>query len=259
MKNKLFGKDGFEKYYSEKFGNRWVNLKKALLEPINYFSLKEGLTKTYFLDKASYLAVNKMPVLDFGNCLDMCAAPGGKTLVLATKILKGENTFLQANEISANRRGRLKKVIHEHLPENLQQRISVTPHNGSLMCKSQQNYFDRILVDTPCSSERHILAQKKYLNQWTKARIKNLSYRQWSLLSSAFLLLKPEGFLIYSTCALSETENDLVVDKLIAKYKNAKIINIPPFENAETCRNGLIFLPDTSGYGPLYFALIKKL
>lgn len=256
-KEKLSGSAGFEIYYRTMFGERWSKLKAALLEPVSHMSLRERLRAPYFLDKASYWATSVLPQIEGGSCLDMCAAPGGKSLVLMTKVLSN-TTLLQANEFSRSRRARMQKVLSECLDEAQQARIKISGFDGSIMCKHERAAYERILLDAPCSSERHVLGSEKYLAQWTEARIKNLAMRQWSLLSSAFLLLKAGGFLLYSTCALSEAENDCVIDKLLAKYSEAEIVSLAPFENAETTRYGLIFLPDTSGAGPLYAALIGK-
>lgn len=265
---KLVGSDGFETYYKKIFDERWETLKTALLAPVNHFEFSEHLRKSYFLDKASFFAASAMPPLTEGGCLDMCAAPGGKSLVLASLVLHGSAT-LQANELSAARRARLRTVLQEHLPQEKLAHVTVTGYDGSTMCKKKQNFYDRILLDAPCSSERHVLGDEKYLAQWTEARIKNLARRQWALLSSAFLMLKPGGFLLYATCALSEAENDCVIDKLLAKYQHAMCVSPIPietaagdtgqrFETPSRTRHGFIFLPDTSGYGPLYFCLVKK-
>ncbi|MEL3908207.1 MAG: SAM-dependent methyltransferase [Treponemataceae bacterium] len=256
LNKKLVGAEGFEKYYAKLFGERWKNLRTALLKPVNYFELSENLQQSYFLDKASFFAAKQMPILNEGLCLDMCAAPGGKSLVLITQVLQACSQ-LQANDPSLARQRRLKKVLREHLDDEYFLRVKFSTYDGSRMCRKKILY-ERILVDAPCSSERHVLTSEKHLAQWTETRIKNLAIRQWSLLSSAFLMLKEEGFLLYSTCALSDAENDFVIDRLLAKYKNAECIKIPAFEKAETTKHGLIFLPDTSGYGPLYFALVKK-
>lgn len=256
-KEKLKGKEGFERYYRNMFGKRWENLKTALLEDVKYYELADGLKAPYFLDKASYWAACQLPKLSDGKCLDLCAAPGGKSLVLMTKVL-ADNTRLDANELSASRRGRLKRVLSESLPEDKLSRVDILAYDGSKMCKKIRNEYERILLDAPCSSERHVLTNIKYLDEWSEARIKNLSIRQWALLSSAFLLLKAEAYLLYCTCALSEIENDCVIDKALAKYPEAELIKIESFENAEETRNGLIFMPDTSSYGPLYFSLLRK-
>ena len=105
-----------------------------------------------------------------------------------------------------------------------------------------------------------------------------LAQRQWALLSAAFLLLKPGGFLVYATCALADAENDGVVQKLLKKYgKEAAVHNgaaaAPYAADTETAAGndtkliasektlfGRRFLPDTcTGAGPLYFSLIEKI
>ena len=70
-------------------------------------------------------------------------------------------------------------------------------------------------LDVPCSSERHVFADEKYLDMWSPSRIKSLAIEQWALLSSAYRLLRNDGFLLYSTCALNPKENDLFIVSLM--------------------------------------------
>ena len=119
----------------------------------------------------------------------------------------------------------------------------------------------------------------KHLEQWTASRVKNLSFTQWSLLSSAFLSLNDTGYILYSTCALAKDENDGVIQKLLKKYsksqedfkiKVCKInfsdiykhlpsqVEIPELIIEET-EFGYQILPDKNrGAGPIYFSLIHK-
>jgi 16S rRNA C967 or C1407 C5-methylase (RsmB/RsmF family) len=153
----------------------------------------------------------------------------------------------------------------------------VTSTDAALLAKrgagsaAEQNRFDAILLDAPCSSERHVLASEYHLAQWTPARIRNLCVAQWALLSAAFRLLKTGGVLTYATCALHPDENDGTVQKLLKKFPGAKIVppqKIPEaasahFEGAlpesEQTDTGRLRLPDTSnGAGPLFFSCVKK-
>ncbi|PIE98061.1 MAG: SAM-dependent methyltransferase [Treponema sp.] len=261
MKNqKLKGKEGFEEFYSNLFQERWLELKAALLRPVKHFEFADNLLSPYYMDKASYLVAKQMPELKEGKCLDMCAAPGGKTLVLANTL--GHDVKILANEISRERRNRLLSVLDEHLKEETRSRVEVSGYDASVLpklAKFRNTEYECILLDAPCSSERHIINSEKALKNWTASRVKNLAIRQWALLSAGFLLLKNEGILIYSTCALTPSENDGGIEKLIKKYKNkVEVIHTEPFENAEKTKHGLIFMPDYSGYGPMYFAKIKK-
>ena len=259
-KEKLSGPDGFEIYYSSMFGERWPILKASLLKESKAVAYDKNLTKTYYLDYASVQAAMALPSLEDGCCLDMCAAPGGKTLVLLNK-MGGE---IQANEISAERRNRLIRVLDEHVQEKDRNRIKVSSYDAARMPRYGHGVYERILLDAPCSSERHVLQNEKYLKQWTEARIKNLVQRQWALLSAAFLLLKPAGFLVYSTCALSDAENDNLIERLLSKYKDKVETVLIPQDSfvpiaPEKTKYGYRFLPDLAdGSGPIYFSLIKK-
>lgn len=219
----ISGAAAFEAYYSALFGNRWTALREALLQETQpvAFSICGG--KPYYLDQASIYAAQALPPIDEGSYLDMCAAPGGKTLVLASGM--GQEAHIQANELSRARRARLLTVLNEHLPPDINARIEVTGYDAATLPRYRQAYYDRILLDAPCSSERHVITDAKYLARWTPARIKMLAQRQWALLSAAFLLLKQGGFLVYATCALADAENDGVVQKLLKKYGTEAVVH----------------------------------
>lgn len=273
-KNKQTGKIIFNEFYENIFGERWDSLKNALYEqtqPVKYFI--PNSQKEYFLDSASILAALCLPLKNSQKILDLCAAPGGKTLVLASRM--SENCELYSNERSPERKNRLTTVVKECLPIDISKRIKIYCSDGAIWCKKQTECFDSILLDAPCSSERHVINDKKYLDIWTPSRIKTVTTLQWSLLSCAFRLLKNEGFLLYSTCALCPKENDEMIEKLINKFKNtefnAKIVKINPdfneikfFTNAklpeyEKTKFGYQVLPDKqNGAGPIYFSLIQK-
>ena len=272
---KLFGPDGFEQYYGQLYGERWQALKDSFAgegSSVEYHVT--GAEKSYFLDSASVLAALCLPLENAADILDLCAAPGGKTLVLASRMPQDAN--LSSNERSPERKHRLSVVVETCLPPSISERVKTSCSDGATWCTRQSECFDRILLDAPCSSERHVIADPKYLNSWSPSRIKTVTTEQWALLSSAYRLLRPEGILLYSTCALCPEENDDMIERLYKKFNKdgasfsllepepelSQIsdfaeITLPGFEKT---KYGYMIMPDKqNGAGPIYFSIIKKL
>lgn len=272
-KEEFRGKTGFEKYYSQLFQERWKSLKESFEKENTYSCWKIDGFQSYFLDSASVFAALQLPLTGATKILDMCAAPGGKTLVLASRM--EESTNLHSNERSFVRKQRLVQVCNSCLPQDVLKRITITCSDAAKLCTKNTECYERILLDAPCSSERHVFNDEKYLSQWSPARIKTLAIEQWALLSSAYRLLTPGGYLLYSTCALNPTENDGVLERLYKKFpdaKNAFEENVPKIQEdiskfckmdfipcVEKTKYGFHILPDVqNGCGPIWFAMIQK-
>ena len=248
----------FESYYQQIFEDRWPALKEALLVDRNPIAYSEGLLSEYYLDEASVIAAKLLGVQEKDSVLDMCAAPGGKTLVLAS-LLKGTGS-LTANDRSSARRSRLRNVIDSHVKEEWKASISVTGHDASKWGLYEQEMYDRILLDAPCSSERHVLCDPSALKQWTPSRPKHLAIQQFAMLAAALEAVKVGGYILYSTCALIPLEDELVIEKLFTKREGR--FELVPIEApfSEKRSYGSIILPDTAqGKGPLYFCLIRRI
>ena len=274
-KEKLFGAEGFEQYYGELYGERWQNLKDSFAGEGSAVEYKiPGADQSYFLDSASVLAALCLPLSQSTDLLDLCAAPGGKTLVLASRM--PADATLSSNERSPERKHRLSTVVQTCLPPQISERVLTSCSDGATWCTRQTECFDRILLDAPCSSERHVIADPKYLNTWSPSRIKTVTTEQWALLSSAYRLLRPEGILLYSTCALCPQENDGMIERLYKKFNKdgtaftllepdpnldeisdfVKGIALPGFEKTQY---GYMIMPDKqNGAGPIYFSIIRK-
>jgi 16S rRNA C967 or C1407 C5-methylase (RsmB/RsmF family) len=255
----------FDEYFSALYGERWTALRAALGRPGAAVEYGQGLAAPYRLDAASVSAAQALRLPDAGLVLDACAAPGGKTLVLASRLPEG--TGILANELSSERRRRLSDVLDAHLPAALRSRVTVSGFDAAAAGarQSERGRFAAILLDAPCSSERHVLASGKALKEWSPARVKFLAQRQWSLLSSCFLLLADGGSLVYATCALSPAENDGPMARLFKKYGESVALDILEDESAlgageaERSAYGVFYAPDRNqGAGPLYIARVRK-
>lgn len=251
------GGGAFDERYRGIFGTRWTELAAALegAADSRAYAAAEG-AEAYFLDSASIEVARFLP-LGEGEILDACAAPGGKTLVLASRLPEGASIL--ANELSSDRRRRLSAVLDRHLPPDLRTRIRVSGADAAAMCRRNEERFSSILLDAPCSSERHVMADPKALEEWSAARPASLARRQWALLSSAYIMLRPGGFLLYSTCALSPEENEGVVGRLARKFGDGLRFEAPRGPEWEPRSYGAVLLPDRAGgAGPMYAALVRK-
>ncbi|MDR2028803.1 MAG: 16S rRNA methyltransferase [Treponema sp.] len=249
----------FEDYYRARYGSRWDSLRKSLLEPPAMTAYREGLSRPYYLDRASILAARSLRLPERGTLLDACAAPGGKSLVIAS--VMGPDLCLLSNELSHERRRRLVRVLDEHLEGELRARVRVSGFNAAASAarKTEHGRFSGILLDAPCSGERHLMQNERALAEWTPARPRFLARRQWALLSAAFLLLEAGSSLVYATCALGPEENDGVALRLLRKYKDRVIQDEPDFTEGERTGYGRIILPDAcEGMGPMYVARFRK-
>ena len=250
----------FENFYFSIYKERWEKLRGSLLLPAVPVSWSRGLVKPYMLDYASVLAAQALRLPESGIVFDACAAPGGKSLVL----LSGMNgsTGLIANELSSQRRRVLVQNLNSHLDKEKRGQVKVTGFDAAKKGGNKNNLgkYDAVLLDAPCSGERHVIQNEKALSQWTVARPRFLSQRQWSLLSAAFLMLKAGGSLVYSTCSINPSENDYVIERLFEKYKNCIGRDEPEFSEGEKTKYGRIILPDgCGGAGPMYVARLKKI
>nr|BFD62157.1 SAM-dependent methyltransferase [Bdellovibrio sp. HM001] len=217
----------------------------------------DELLDIYIMDPASVMVAKALDVQPGDRLLDMCAAPGGKSLVLIESF--GEDGEIFCNDLSPERRERLKKVIQQYVPREVRNRVWVTGKDGVQFGLKEPSSFDRVLLDAPCSGERHILENQAAQDEWSPRRTEHLAARQYSLLAAAFLAVKPGGRIVYSTCSISPAENDDVVRKLLKKKKSAvKLLEAPLGVGGERTELGVAYMPDQCGFGPLYFAVIEK-
>ncbi|MFN7453267.1 MAG: RsmB/NOP family class I SAM-dependent RNA methyltransferase [Pseudobdellovibrionaceae bacterium] len=284
----------FDQFYIDQYQDRWASLREALLRSerqvarINQFQNSSfqgqdsyncpaypgkaffdvpqgspsrddasGLLQYYVMDPASLEVACALAVESHHDVLDMCAAPGGKSLILAES-LKGGTGHLIANEVSEARRDRLMKVIQQYVDRETRDRVRVSGKDGGLFAKSHPEAFDRILIDAPCSGERHLLQSPKDLKDWTPQRSAKLAQRQYALLTAGLICLKPQGRLVYSTCALSKLENDQVIERLLKKKEGFQVVEVSAVKQAEPTTYGQMIMPDTTGYGPLYWCVLEK-
>lgn len=153
--------------------------------------------------------------------LDMCAAPGGKSLYMAD-LTKNKATIL-ANDVNEIRRERLNYNIEKQGANS----IIVLGADGCSIGKRLNKYFDRVLLDVPCSGEGIItLKSSKVYKGWNEKKVALCSKLQKRLFDSAYNALKPGGIMVYSTCTLNPFENEEVIEYALNKYPDLRLEKI---------------------------------
>lgn len=243
--------------YATLYGERWPSLRAALeSDDADYETVSFPSRAPYALNSASADAARILNVSPGDTVLDLCAAPGGKTVILAAA-LNGRGR-LTANDLSPQRRRRLKTVVSTVLPPEIARTVAVTGRDAALIGRNEPEHYDRVLADVPCSAEAHLLRRPQELARWTPARVKSLVLRQSAILLSGLDALKIGGELLYSTCSIAPEENDGVIAKLLKKRPGAAEF-IPIDAPGEATEFGRIVLPDAErGRGPLYFCKLRK-
>jgi 16S rRNA C967 or C1407 C5-methylase (RsmB/RsmF family) len=286
------GPDGFEMFYSEMYGERWARLKSSLLIPKKYVAIvnpyskfkvsdhaiqitglsfehavedhfplpqktEEGYLNYYLMDAASILPVEALDLNPGERIVDLCAAPGGKSLLCSLKLQN--QGLLVSNDRSAARRARIHRIFDDYIPKSQQKNHTITAHDATKWCLYQKSIFDKVLLDAPCSSERHVLEDSKELAQWAPGRTKAIAITQFAMLASALDIVKVGGTIVYSTCALSFLENDDIIRKLHQKRPGRFEMVRKEFSFGDPTEFGWQVLPDTTGWGPFYLSIIKRI
>ena len=153
--------------------------------------------------------------------LDISASPWSKTTQIAA--LMENKWIIVANEIDPKRLKTMKSNLDRLGVSN----CIITQKDWMTFSQYFPNYFDKVLVDAPCTGEGTIRKDKSALDNWNDKAVKKLSKLQERLLIESFHSLKAWWELVYSTCTLSPEENEYVVSKLLNKFKNeSKLIQI---------------------------------
>lgn len=165
--------------------------------------------------------------------LDLCAAPGGKSTLLASAL--STDSLLVANEVIRSRAS----VLKENVIKWGHDKIIVT-NNDPADFTSLDGLFDIILVDAPCSGEGMFRKDPQAIEEWNEGNLQLCSARQKRILSDVWPALKEGGFLIYSTCTYNPGENEEILEWMLNKY-SCKSIKIEHTFNSITLANSTAY------------------
>ena len=192
----------------------------------------------YYVQEASsqfvgYLLKNS----DLRGCrvLDMCAAPGGKSTIYST--LVGREGLVVANDISRSRTLALADNVQRWGMGNV-----VVTNNEPQHISAFKHWFDVVAVDAPCSGEGMFRKMEEARTEWSASAPEQCAERQRDILAEAWQTLRPGGTLIYSTCTFNPTEDEGIVEWLMAEYGSeleaVESVDIDEKWGITTCRIG---------------------
>lgn len=187
----------------------------------------------YYLQEPSAMApAALLPVEPGDRVLDLCAAPGGKSTELGAKLL-GEG-LLVSNDISNSRaRALLKNLELFGIPN-----ICVTSETPEKLADTFGAYFDKILVDAPCSGEGMFRKDPDLIKSWQEHGPEYYAPIQKEILFQAVRMLKPGGMLLYSTCTFAKMEDEDVIDWILAECPDMEIVPVTLWEGAAAGLDG---------------------
>ena len=219
----------------------------------------------FYIQEASAMAVVECADIQQGDkVLDLCAAPGGKSTQIAAKL--GGTGLQISNEIVPNRA----KILSQNIERMGVKNAIVTNESPEKLEKVFPAFFDKIIVDAPCSGEGMFRKDPAVVNEWSAAQVEVCANRQGHILESAHKMLAAGGVMVYSTCTFSPEENEIAVQKFIGKHPEYTIVKpavhrffsagVPQWAdstNTDLCSTMRLFPHKIDGEGH-FIAVLKK-
>ena len=182
----------------------------------------------YYIQEPSAMApVSYLDPRPGERVLDLCAAPGGKTTQIADR-MHGDG-ILVTNEINRDRA----KILSQNVERLGVKNALVLNEDSAHLSEVFEGYFDRILVDAPCSGEGMFRKNDNATDEWSVANVINCARRQMEILDNAAKMLLPGGRIVYSTCTFSPEENEENVSKFLSSHPDFHVEEIIPVGGIE--------------------------
>ena len=207
-------------------------------EPMGYYydpSSRPGLhvfheAGVYYLQEASAMApVMLLDPQPGERVCDLCAAPGGKTTQIAGRM--AAEGFLLCNEYSPKRA----KILSRNIERMGVSNALVTNETVENLAKRYPGFFDRVLVDAPCSGEGMFRKEEAAVTDWSQETVQMCARRQAEILEQAAKLVRPGGRLVYSTCTFAPEEDEEAIARFLEAHGEFTpvILEAPWFDQVE--------------------------
>ena len=173
----------------------------------------------YYLQEPSAMTpASRLEIQPYDKVLDLCAAPGGKATELVGR-LQGKG-FLLANDLSNSRA----KALLKNLELTGAPNFYVTSEEPAKLVKSFPEFFDKILIDAPCSGEGMFHKEPKMAEYWLEKSPDYYAEIQKELIVQGAQMLKPGGKMLYSTCTFSKKENEETIAYLLEQCEDMEVL-----------------------------------
>lgn len=228
--------------------------------------LERGLL--YLINPSSLLPPAALAPEPGEQVLDLCAAPGGKSIQLAARLFSGAPTpdtgHLAAVEAIKPRFFKLKALLERYGAPAEQARVRLFLKDGRAVGGAVPERFDRVLIDAPCSSEARFESEDDAsMAHWSPRKLAECAHKQKGLLRSGLDALRVGGRLVYCTCSFAPEENEAVVSAVLAELDGTVTTAPTRFPDAVPTQPGLELpdavrvLPDTTWDGFFLVRLVK--
>ena len=166
----------------------------------------------YYLQEASAMsAVSLLDPQPGERVCDLCAAPGGKSTQIAGRM--GGEGFLLCNEYSPKRA----KILSQNIERMGVANALVTNETVERLSEKLPGFFDKVLIDAPCSGEGMFRKEEDAVTDWSQETVEMCARRQADILDAGAKLLRPGGRLVYSTCTFAPEENEQTVSAFLER------------------------------------------
>lgn len=202
----------------------------------------------YYIQEPSAMAPGAyIPIEEGDKVLDLCAAPGGKTTQVLAKL--NQTGVLISNDISASRTQALLKNVENFGARN----AIITNETPQRLANKLPGYFDKILIDAPCSGEGMFRKDESAIKSWETYGVEHCQALQREILEYAYTMLKEDGMILYSTCTFSPEENEGMIQEFLSKHPLCEVIPLTPvggikngqpdwIEKGDSCLSGALRL-----------------
>lgn len=207
----------------------------------------------YVQEPSASSAVSLLNIQPGDKVLDLCAAPGGKSAQIAS-CLNGTG-LLWSNELVRNRA----QILLSNFERMGIRSGVVSSLYPEVLCEKLVGFFDKVLVDAPCSGEGMFRKNPEAIGEWSREHVLACSRRQLSILDSAAPAVREGGLLVYSTCTFSPEENEEVIREFLEKHREFEPGELPEhFGRSTSLSCGVRITPLEKGEGHFAAVLRKK-